>query len=74
MELFEEIYGSYFQAIRNILLDARKKPLSRKDIQADILSTASMESALAILPKLLEGGLEPSPSQGGGRAFFLRSW
>ncbi len=59
MELFEEIYGSYFQAIRNILLDARKKPLSRKDIEADILSTASMESALAILPKLLEGVWSP---------------
>ena len=59
MELFEEIYGSYFQVIRKILLDAGTRPLTRKEMEADILSAASMESALAILPKLLEGAWSP---------------
>ncbi len=59
MELFEEIYGSYFQAIRKILLDAGTKPLTRKDMEADILSVSSAESALSILPKLLDGAWSP---------------
>ena len=59
MELFEEIYGSYFQVIRKILFEAGTRPLTRKEMEADILSTASMESALAILPKLLEGAWSP---------------
>ena len=48
MELFEEIYGSYFQAVRKILLDAGTKPLTRKDMETDILSVSSAESALSI--------------------------
>ena len=59
MELFEEIYGSYFQAIRKILLDAGTKPLTLKDMEADILSVSSAESALNILPKLLDGAWSP---------------
>ena len=33
MELFEEIYGSYFQAVRRILLEAGKAPLSQKEME-----------------------------------------
>lgn len=59
MELFEEIYGSYFQAIRRILLDAEAEPLTRKEMEEDILSVSSMDGVLAILPKLLEGAFRP---------------
>lgn len=59
MELFEEIYGTYFQAVRKILLDAKESPLTRKEIEADILSVSSLESALAILPKLFTGAWSP---------------
>lgn len=55
MELFEEIYGSYFQAVRRILLDAEAEPLTRKEMEEDILSVSSMDGVLAILPKLLDG-------------------
>lgn len=59
MELFEEIYGTYFQAIRKTLLDANEKPLTKKEIEADILRVCSLESALAIIPKLFTGSWSP---------------
>lgn len=59
MELFEEIYGSYFQAVRKILLDAKFQPLTRKEMETDILSVSSLESTLVILPKLLSGAWSP---------------
>ena len=59
MELFEEIYGSYFQAVRKILIHAKDRPMTQKEMEADILSVASLESALAILPKLLKGAWHP---------------
>lgn len=55
MKLFEEIYGSYFQAVRKILLEAGEKPLSVKEMTQLCKEYASPESALAILPKLTEG-------------------
>lgn len=59
MELFEEIYGSYFQAVKKILLDAKVHPLTRKEMETDILSVSSLESTLVILPKLLTGAWSP---------------
>ena len=59
MELFEEIYGSYFQAVRKILTDAKKKPLTPKEMEADIQNISSLESTLVILPKLLQGAWHP---------------
>ena len=33
MEWFEEIYGSYFQAVRKILLEAGKAPITIKEME-----------------------------------------
>ncbi len=55
MEWFEEIYGSYFQAVRKILLEAGKAPVTKKEMEEICLRNASLESALAIVPKLTKG-------------------
>jgi len=56
MEFFHEIYSAYFQVVRKILLDAGKKPLSRKEMEEISKAYASPESALVILPKLTKDG------------------
>ncbi len=55
MEYFEEIYSSYFQVVRKILLDSREHSLSKQEMEEICQSFASSESALSILPKLLNG-------------------
>lgn len=55
MEFFEEIYSSYFQAVRKILLDSRENTLSKQEMEEICRNYASSESALTILPKLLNG-------------------
>ncbi len=59
MEWFEEIYGSYFQAVRKILLEAGKAPITIKEMEEICRRYASPESALAIVPKLTKGTWSP---------------
>lgn len=55
LSLFEEIYGSYFQAVRSILEQAAAAPLTIQDMYRLIRSCAFEESAASIVPKLTEG-------------------
>jgi hypothetical protein len=59
VELFEEIYGSYFQAVRRVLMDAKRTPLTQKELEEEIRNASSLESSLVILPKLLAGAWSP---------------
>ena len=55
VSLFEEIYGSYFQAVRNVLDQAAAAPLTLSDMYHLVRSCAFEESAAAIVPKLTDG-------------------
>lgn len=55
MELFEEIYSTYFQVVRKILIESAKTPLRASEMTEISNAYAFEESALSILPKLLEG-------------------
>lgn len=66
MELFEKLYGCYYQVARHILEAAAKEPQTRKQMEAIIGQYGFRESALTILPKLTEGTwalLEPAENQ-----------
>ncbi|HIT67250.1 MAG TPA: WYL domain-containing protein [Candidatus Merdisoma merdipullorum] len=53
--LFEEIYGSYFQAVRMVLTAAHKTPLTVQEMEEIVHASAFEESALSILPRLTKG-------------------
>ena len=55
LSLFEEIYGSYFQAVRSVLEHASLTPLSLQDMYELVRSCAFEESASGIIPKLTDG-------------------
>lgn len=55
MELFEKIYGCYYQVVRHILMEAAKEPVTRERIQKLSLQYGYQESFLSILPKLTNG-------------------
>lgn len=55
MKLFHEIYSCYYQAVRHILEEAGKEPLTRKRMEELVGKYGFQESALTILPKLQEG-------------------
>ena len=55
MALFEEIYGSYFQAVRKILEEAACAPLTEREMESLVRSLAFEESAQVIVPKLTKG-------------------
>ena len=55
LSLFEEIYGSYFQAVRSVLEHASLTPLSLQDMYELVRSCAFEESASGIVPKLTDG-------------------
>ena len=57
--LFEEIYGSYFQAVRRILEAGHDTPLTLTDLYQLVRSCAFEESAAAIVPKLTDGPWAP---------------
>lgn len=66
MELFEKLYGCYYQVVRHILEEAARQPLNRKQMEAIAGQYAFQESALTILPKLTDGDwalLEPAGEQ-----------
>ena len=57
--LFEEIYGSYFQAVRRILEAGHDTLLTITDLYRLVRSCAFEESAAAIVPKLTDGPWAP---------------
>ena len=57
--LFEEIYGSYFQAVRRILEAGHDTPLTLTALYQLVRSCAFEESAAAIVPKLTDGPWSP---------------
>lgn len=55
MELFDKVYGCYFQVISHILEEASRQPLTRTRMEAIIQQYGFTESALTILPRLTDG-------------------
>lgn len=55
MELFDKVYSCYYQAVRRILQEAEKHPLTKKEIEGFVKRYGFEESTLTILPKLLNG-------------------
>ena len=55
MELFDKIYGCYYNIIRRILKEAREAPLSRKELEQISSERGFQESALTIVPNLTQG-------------------
>ena len=63
-ELFDKLYGCYYQVVRRILEAAFKQPLSRREIEEICGIYGYQESALTISPALTGGVwplLEPAP-------------
>lgn len=56
MELFDKVYGCYYQVVRRILTEAAKQPISKKQMEAIASLYGFQESALTIIPKLTGGG------------------
>lgn len=55
MELFSEIYSSYYRAVEEVLRMAQEKPLSGGEIQKILSDNSFSESAFTIFPKLQSG-------------------
>lgn len=54
-ELFSEIYNCYFQVVRRILMEAAEHGLTENDLYRIADAYGYEESALAIVPKLVNG-------------------
>lgn len=54
-ELFDKIYGCYYQAVRRILADARKNPINKERMTELSMKYGYLESGLVIIPKLMNG-------------------
>jgi hypothetical protein len=55
MEVFSEIYSTYYNAVERLLRSCSDGPLSAKDMQRILTENAFSESAYHILPKLRSG-------------------
>lgn len=55
MELFEKIYGCYYQAVGQILKEAAQHPITQERMREIIAERGYQESALILLPKLCSG-------------------
>lgn len=66
MELFDKIYGCYYNIIRRILKTAQETPLSRKDLERISQECGFQESALTIVPNLTQG-IWPFLKEEGGK-------
>ncbi len=75
MEIFEEIYSAYFQAVQKILLESSKAPLTVREMEELTKACAFEDSALYILPKLLDGAWSAllKPVEGGRYACALNA-
>ena len=67
MELFEKIYGRYYEIVRTIVIATSIKPRSRQEIEQLARSQGFQESALAIVPKLMDGSWPFLSKQADGR-------
>lgn len=54
MELFEKLHSRYYHIIRHILLEATLHPLTRQEIESLARAQGFQESAVSIVPKLLD--------------------
>ncbi|MEY8339344.1 WYL domain-containing protein [Lachnospiraceae bacterium 62-35] len=59
LELFDKIYGCYYQVVRQILEEAAASPVTTSRMEALCRELAFEESAFAILPKLISGSWSP---------------
>lgn len=55
MELFSEIYSTYFRAVENVLRSANERPLSGAEVQKILSEGTFSESAVFMFPKLQTG-------------------
>lgn len=55
MELFDKIYNCYYRIIRHMLDAAASRPISRQDMEDMCRTYGFGESALSILPKIMDG-------------------
>lgn len=55
MELFSEIYNCYYQVVEQILKQASQSPITRKEMEDIVQLYGYEESALIIVPKLIQG-------------------
>lgn len=54
MELFEKVYGCYYQVIRCLLEEGAKKPLTKGEMDEFIRKHGFLESSLFLLPRLTD--------------------
>lgn len=54
-ELFDKLYGCYYQAVRRILAEASEAPITQNRISELSMKYGYLESGLAIVPKLIGG-------------------
>lgn len=67
MNLFSELYNCYYQVTAEILRQASQNPLTRQQICAIAETEGYQESALEIVPRLLEGDWALLSDRGDGR-------
>lgn len=68
-ELFDKIYGCYYQAVRKILEEASRSPVTRERMEEICRETAFGESHLTIVPKLINGRWSCLSSSDDGKLF-----
>lgn len=73
MELFDKIYGCYYQVIRHILNQAALSPVGRHEVEELCRKYGFEESALALAPKLLGGSLPLLDEKGRSRLLHFPS-
>ena len=71
MELFDKVYGCYYQVVRHILQQAALDPVNRQEVVKLCRTYGFEESALALAPKLLGGSLPLLDENGGSRLKHL---
>lgn len=55
MELFEKWYNCYYQVVRQILMEASHRPISKNRMNELSMKYGFLESGLSIIPKLIGG-------------------
>lgn len=66
MEVFSEIYSTYYTAVRHVLAEAMLRPIAAEDIQRILLQHSFSESAYHMLPKLQHGDWPLLREESGG--------
>lgn len=68
MELFSEVYGTYYHAVARLLEQSQRGTLSEREMAEVIRETAFEESVLAILPRIKSGEWKLFAQEDGGYA------